>query len=141
MGERRDPHRFDDLFAKFGPIKLRRFFGGEGICAGEIMFGMVFGNRIYLKTDDQTRKAFVAEECEPFSFEKQSTGETIVTGWYAIPDRLYDDADELARWARAALDVATHSETVQKKVRRRIKETTAHSSVRTRSRVLRGPRR
>ena len=139
MGERRDPHRFDDLFAEFGSITLRRFFGGEGICAGEVMFGMVFGERIYFKTDDRTREAFVAEDCEPFSFEKQSTGETIVTGWYAIPERLYDDTDELARWARAALDVATRSETVQKKARRRLKETTTPS--RTRSRMLRAPRR
>ena len=119
MPPKGDPHRFDDLFAEFGPIKLRRFFGGEGICAGEIIFGMVFGDRIYFKTDDETRKAFVAEDCEPFTFEKPSTGETIITGWYAIPDRLYDDTDELAHWARAALDVATRSETVQKKVRRR----------------------
>src|SRR5206468_12753142 len=99
-----DPHRFDDLFASFGPITLRRFFGGEGVCSGDIMFGMIFGERIYFKTNDETRKTFLAERCEPFTFEKG--GETIVTGWYAVPDRLYDDPDELAGWARAALDVA-----------------------------------
>ena len=32
-----DPHRFDDLFFEFGPITLRRFFGGEGIYSGETM--------------------------------------------------------------------------------------------------------
>jgi DNA transformation protein and related proteins len=120
MPERRDPHRFDDLFSAFGPITLHRFFGGEGICAGEIMFGMVFGDRIYFKTDELSRKAFVAEGCKPFTFEKR--GETIVTGWYAVPDRLYDEPDELAAWARAALDVAARSETVQKKVRQRGRE-------------------
>ncbi len=46
MAGAKDPHRFDDLFAEFGPIRLRRFFGGEGICAGETMIGMVFDDVI-----------------------------------------------------------------------------------------------
>ncbi|HEY2069191.1 MAG TPA: TfoX/Sxy family protein [Rhizomicrobium sp.] len=108
-----DPHRFDDLFCEFGPIRLRRFFGGEGIVAGEIMIGMIFDDVIYFKTDDETRKAFVAERCKPFTFQK--SGETVVTGWYALPDRLYDEPDELARWARAALAVAEASPAVKKK--------------------------
>ena len=102
--------RFDDLFAEFGPIRLRRFFGGEGIVADDVMIGMVFDDIIYFKTDDETRKAFVAEKTKPFSFLKRSTGETIVTTWFALPDRLYDDPEELAQWARAALDVARRAE-------------------------------
>jgi DNA transformation protein and related proteins len=110
-----DPHRFDDLFQAFGPIALKRFFGGEGIYAGEIMIGMVFSDTIYFKTDETTRKAFLAERTKPFTFEKRSTGETVVTGWYALPDRLYDEPDELAEWARAALAVASASPTVARK--------------------------
>jgi len=106
-----DPRRFDDLFREFGPIRLKRFFGGEGICRDDIMIGMVFGETIYFKTNEDTRKAFVAEKTKPFSFKKHTTGETIVTGWYALPDRLYDDPDELAQWARAAYEVAASSPT------------------------------
>jgi DNA transformation protein and related proteins len=113
-----DPHRFDDLFCEFGPIRLRRFFGGEGICVDEVMIGMVFSDVIYFKTDEQTRKAFVAEKCKPFSFLKRSTGETVVTTWFALPDRLYDEPDALAEWARAALAVARNSPTEQKKRRK-----------------------
>jgi DNA transformation protein len=101
-----DPDRFDDLFAEFGPIRLGRFFGGEGIWAGDVMIGMIFADVIYLKTDEQTRAGFVAEKCKPFSFVKHKSGETVITTWFALPDRLYDDPDELAQWARAALDVA-----------------------------------
>ena len=101
-----DLHRYDDLFAEFGPIRLRRFFGGEGIYAGDAMIGSVFRDIIYFKTDEDTRKAFLAEKCKPFTFVKHKSGETIVTTWFALPDRLYDDPDELAQWARAALKVA-----------------------------------
>jgi DNA transformation protein and related proteins len=107
--------RFDDLFAEFGPIRLRRFFGGEGIVVDDVMIGMVFSDVIYFKTDEETRKAFVAEKTKPFSFLKRSTGETIVTTWFALPDRLYDDPEELAQWARAALAVARKAEAGKKK--------------------------
>jgi DNA transformation protein len=110
-----DPHRFDDLFTEFGTIELRRFFGGEGICAGEIMIGMIFDERIYFKTDETTRNAFQAEKCKPFSFRKRSTGETVVTGWFALPERLYDEPEELAKWARAALAVAAASPATRRK--------------------------
>lgn len=106
--------RFDDLFAEFGPIRLRRLFGGEGIVADDVMIGMVFSDVIYFKTDEETRKAFVAEKCKPFSFLKRSTGETIVTTWFALPDRLYDDPEELAQWARAALAAARKAEAGKK---------------------------
>jgi DNA transformation protein len=111
-----DPHRFDDLFEVFGRVALRRFFGGEGIYSGDVMIGMVFDDRIYFKTDETTRKDFLAERTKPFTFKKTSTGETVVTGWFALPDRLYDDPDELAVWARKALAVASASpNTVRKR--------------------------
>jgi DNA transformation protein len=122
-----DPHRFDDLFQEFGPIVIRRFFGGEGIFAGEIMIGMVFDDIVYLTTDLETRKSFAAEKCKPFKFTKHSTGEVVSTHWYAVPERLYDDPDELARWARVALTVASNSETTRKKQAKR-----AHVPARTR---------
>ena len=102
-----DAHRFDDLFQAFGPIRLRRFFGGEGIYAGDIMIGAVFDDHIFFKTDARTRVLYLAENCKPFSFFKQSKGEMVVTTWYAVPERLYDAPEEFSDWARAALGVAT----------------------------------
>jgi DNA transformation protein len=109
------PRRFDDLFSEFGPIRLGRFFGGEGIWSDDVMMGMIFDDIIYFKTDEETRKTFVAEKCKPFTFVKHKSGETIMTTWFALPDRLYDDPDELGDWARKALAVATASPTARKK--------------------------
>jgi DNA transformation protein len=112
---RSDPHRFDDLFAEFGPVTLRRFFGGEGIYADDVMIAMVFGDRIYFKTDAESRKAYLDERSEAFSFVKKGTGETVVTGWYAVPERLYDDPECFAGWARTARDVALVSPMTMRK--------------------------
>ena len=115
----KDARRFDDLFSEFGPIRLRRFFGGEGIYAGDTMLGMVFNNdTIYFKTDAETRKAFDAEKSRPFTFHKGK--ELITTTWLSLPDRLYDEPGELAQWARAALKVAQDSPTAKKKARKAV---------------------
>jgi len=113
-----DPHRFDDLFFEFGAIALRRFFGGEGIYAGSLMIGMVFGDTIYFKTDEKTIKAFRKEGSLPFTFKKRGT-EMIETTWFSLPDRLYDDPEELAHWARDALKVASASPQAILKSRKR----------------------
>ena len=112
-----DPHGFDDLFNEFGPITLRRFFGGEGIYSGSVMIGMVFRDIIYFKTDDETIKAFRKEGSAPFTFKKRGT-EIIETTWFSLPDRLYDDLEELAYWARDALKVANASPQAVKKARK-----------------------
>lgn len=117
MTPKPDIHRFDDLFAEFGSIHLRRFFGGEGIYAGDVMIGMVFNDIVYFKTDADTRKAFDAEGARPFTFMKGK--ELVTTTWLSLPDRLYDDPEDLARWARDALKVAQASPTAKKKARKR----------------------
>jgi DNA transformation protein and related proteins len=112
--------RYDDLFAPFGRITAKRFFGGEGLYAGAVMIGAVFDDIVYFKTDEETRKPFLAEKCKPFTFEKG--GKTVVTTWFAIPDRLYDDPDALAEWARAALRVAEAAPSAQKKRKRAVRQ-------------------
>jgi DNA transformation protein len=104
MAAKADPHRFDDLFASFGPVQLRRLFSGEGVYAGEIIIGIVVDERLYLKTDDASRAAFTAEGCKPFYFRKD--GKRIASSYFAIPDRLYDAPDDFADWARKALAVS-----------------------------------
>lgn len=116
MPPKADSDRFADLFHAFGPIALRRFFGGEGLFSDDVMIGFVSDERIYFKTNEETRRAYLAEKAKPFSFDKR--GETIVTGYYAIPERLYDEPEELARWAKRAFDIAAQSETVKRKRRK-----------------------
>ena len=112
-----DPDRFDDLFAPFGKIVVRRMFGGEGLYRDDVMFGIVFEERIYLKTNEEGRQAFIAEGAIPFVYPMKK-GDITSHNYYALPDRLYDDPDELAEWARAAFAVARQSPTAKKKQRK-----------------------
>ena len=99
------PDDIVELFSTFGPVTVRRMFGGAGIYADGTMFGLVADGVIYLKTGETNIAMFEREQLAPFTFSKR-IGERIETSYRRMPDRLYDDPDELAVWARAALAVA-----------------------------------
>jgi DNA transformation protein len=98
------PDDIVELFSAFGPVSVRRMFGGAGIYADDTMFGLIADGVIYLKSGDSNIAMFEREGLPPFTFLRQ--GERMVTSYRRMPDRLYDDPDELAVWARAALAVA-----------------------------------
>src|SRR5207244_5196144 len=102
---RMDAESIRELFAEFGPIDVRRMFGGAGVFVGDRMIALVSREVIYLKADAETIPEFEQEGLTPFSYATKN-GEHKLTSYWRMPDRLYDDPDELARWARAAHDVA-----------------------------------
>ena len=97
-----------ELFAGFGPVVVRRMFGGAGIYADGTMFALVHDGVIYLKADAGNAAAFEREKLPPFTYAT-SSGKRGVMSYRRMPDRLYDDPDELALWARDALAAARRS--------------------------------
>ncbi|HWK96033.1 MAG TPA: TfoX/Sxy family protein [Pseudolabrys sp.] len=107
-----------DLFAEFGAIEIKRMFSGRGIYARGVIFGIISRDgAIHFKTDERTRAAFEQENTKPLTFTKKS-GQRMVTSYWRLPERLYDDPAELADWAREAVRVAL-AVTVGKSVTRK----------------------
>ncbi len=103
-----DPDYIRELFSAFGAVSVRRMFGGAGLFADGLMFGLMWDGQIYLKADVTTVVHFERERCSPFEYDTR-TGKRSLTLYWRLPDRLYDDADELAQWARQAFAVARKS--------------------------------
>lgn len=93
-----------DLLRPYGGVTFKRFFNGVGLYHKAKLFGFIMSDRVYLKTNAETRAAYEAEAAEPFTFKKGA--ETVVTGYFELPARLHDDTDELGRWIRDAQEVA-----------------------------------
>ncbi len=100
-----DPDSIRDLFQAFGPVSVRRMFGGAGLYADGVMFGLVADGVIYLKTDDEIAGVFEQEGLEPFVYTAAG-GKRAVMSYRRMPDRLYDDPDELKLWASRSLAAA-----------------------------------
>ena len=112
-----DPDHIAELFALFGAVQVRRMFGGAGLYADGIMFGLVSDGQIYLKADAATTPDFEREGCMPFEYGTKA-GKRAIMSYWRLPDRLYDDPDGLAQWARTALLVAQQSAAAKPKARR-----------------------
>lgn len=93
------------MFAAFGPVTVRRMFGGAGIFRDGVMIGLVHDGAIYLKTDAAGTSAFEREGLAPFAYATK-TGRHTLTSYWRMPERLYDDPEELAAWAGRAFEVA-----------------------------------
>jgi DNA transformation protein len=55
--------------------------------------------------DEQTIPQFEAECSKPFQYQTRTKTVTVNSYW-ELPARLFDDSEELADWARAALEAA-----------------------------------
>jgi DNA transformation protein and related proteins len=99
------PDDISELFIAFGPVVVRRLFGGAGIYADGTMFALAHDGIIYLKVDERNAPAFELEKLEPFSYSRRGERASLMS-YRRMPDRLYDDPDELATWAREALAAA-----------------------------------
>lgn len=94
-----------DLFVDFGPVTLRRMFSGYGISADGTNFALALRAGLYFRADEQTIPQFEAEGCGPFQYQTRAKTVTVNSYWQ-LPARLFDDAEELAVWARSALGAA-----------------------------------
>ena len=94
-----------DLFAAFGPVAVRRMFGGAGLYADGLMFALWAGETFYLKADAALAEDLKGRGSVPFSYEAKGVVRTM-SGFWSVPEEALDDADDLASLARRALFVA-----------------------------------
>lgn len=94
----------EDLFRPFGPVTIKRMFGGYGIYVDGLMFALETGGEIYLKTDSESLPRFEARGLKPFAFDSRRGRMT--TSYRLLPEEARDDETELRTWAALALETA-----------------------------------
>jgi len=94
-----------ELFSQFGPVTLRRMFSGYGVSAEGLNFAMALRGGLIFRVDDQNVSRYEAEGCKPFQYDT-SKKMVVVKSYRHLPERLYDDPEELAVWAHEAVGAA-----------------------------------
>jgi|SRR5688572_10954365 DNA transformation protein len=97
-----------DQMAEFGPVAVRRMFGGAGVSYAGITFAIIVDETLYLKEGPANAADFDAEALERFSYSAKG-GKRVVMSYRRAPPRLMDDMDEMALWCRKAYDAALTS--------------------------------
>jgi len=94
-----------EQLAPLGRVTVRRMFGKTGVFCDGLMLAMVTDDTLYFRVDDDNRAVFKeAEAFPPLNYAKK--GATIDLSFWRVPERLFDEPDELVTWARAALEAA-----------------------------------
>jgi DNA transformation protein len=94
-----------EQLAPLGRVTLRRMFGKTGVFCDGVMLGMVTDNTLYFRVDDENRETFKeAEAFPPLNYAKK--GAMIDLSFWRVPERLFDEPEELIIWAQAALAAA-----------------------------------
>jgi DNA transformation protein and related proteins len=85
-------------------VTSRSMFGGVGLYRGDVFFGIIAGDTLYLKVDDETRREYEAAGMQPF---KPYPGRSTTMRYYAVPVEVLESSVELVKWARKAVTVAS----------------------------------
>ena len=95
----------------------RPMFGGHGIYVDGHIVGIVVADTLYLKTNDETRPAFLAHGLASFRYEKKS-GPIEGTSYYEPPEEALESRDAMREWLRLALSAALRAPSRKRKRKR-----------------------
>jgi DNA transformation protein len=123
-----------DLVGLVAPVEARRMFGGHGVFAHGVMFGLLDDGELFLKTDEESRPRFVEAGCRRWTFVTKKV-RMEETSYFRPPDEAHEGPDAMLPWARLALDAALRLRAA------RVAETTRKAAANAPGRARKLPRK
>jgi len=97
-------------------VTSKRMFGGAGLYAGDVFFAVLDNDTLFFKVDEDTVGAYRKAGMPPFQ-PYPGRPETSF-GYYQVPARVLEDADELVAWARRAVAVGSAGRPARRRAKR-----------------------
>ena len=83
-------------------LRAKSMFGGVGLYAGDVFFGIIAADVLYFKVGDANRGDYVRVKSKPFA---PYAGRPSMN-YFTVPLPVLEDSRSLAHWAARAIDVA-----------------------------------
>ena len=99
-----DAEALKALFEPFGPVTVRRMFGGSGIYAEGLCFAIEADGDVYIKADALSQPSFLAAGSAPFTYVMKGKPKSM--SFWRLPEIAHDETDELRRWSALGLEAA-----------------------------------
>ena len=90
-----------------GTVSMRKMMGAATLYLDGIIFA-VADDQLWFKSDAESDTLWDEAGCERFTFTSKD-GRVEVMNYRRSPDAAYDDAGELQRWARLAVEAGTRA--------------------------------
>ena len=116
----------DDSFKEFVLDQLgalpdvcaRAMFGAHGLLFRRKLFRDPGQGRLFFKTDAQSQADYTERGMGQFTYE--SRGKVMTMGYHEVPPDVLENREELAAWARRAIQIAADNRKSPKSSRRKI---------------------
>ena len=92
-----------DQLAGLDSLRARALFGGVGLYAADVFFGILAADVLFFKVDDTNRREYETAGSSPF---KPYADRAITMPYYNVPIVVLEDAVALGEWAARAVAVA-----------------------------------
>jgi DNA transformation protein len=92
-----------DQLAGLDGLRARAMFGGVGLYAHDVFFGIVAADELFFKVDDTNRREYETAGSLPF---KPYADRAMTMPYYRVPLVILEDAAMLGEWAARAVAVA-----------------------------------
>lgn len=87
-----------EQLAALDGLRCKRMFGGYGLYAGAVFFGIVYDGRLYFKTHPDTLAEYMEHHAAVFApSEKQ-----VLQNYREVPVDILEDSERLSLWAKRA---------------------------------------
>ena len=102
-----------ELMRGAGGATARAMFGGHGVYLDGLIVGIVVGDVLYLKTDDETRPRFVELGLAQFEYRTKK-GVIEGTSYYQPPEEALESPEAMRDWLRLALAATLRAQSRRK---------------------------
>ena len=99
-----------DQLASVDSLRARAMFGGVGLYAEDVFFGILAADVLFLKVDDTNRREYETAGSSPF---KPYANRAMTMPYYNVPVVVLEDAGALGEWAARAVAVAKTANTAK----------------------------
>lgn len=105
-----------DQLSALPDVRARAMFGAHGLYSGENFFGILDEGRLFFKTDAQSQAYYTTRGMSPIAYK--SKGRLVTMNFYEVPSDVLEQPQELAEWARRAIQVAANSKKPVKRIKK-----------------------
>jgi DNA transformation protein len=91
-----------------GAVTMRKMMGGATLYLDGIVFAILDGDEIWLKSDSDSDPVWDSEGCEKFAVTFKD-GKVDVMNYRRAPQDVYDDPEAMRRWAALAVEAGMRS--------------------------------
>lgn len=99
-----------DLFSVFGPVRIRRMFGGKGVYCDGCIIAVEIRGELMLKADSESAPDFAAAGARQWGYAHARSGRPVLMPYWTVPDHAADDPSAFSEWANKALAAARRAE-------------------------------